>query len=183
MLYSEITVAIALSLPIAFLPKQTVNPASLISSSDLIRPSNSRLKTATVINHIDGDTVYLVGDKTLYKVRLACIDAPERKQKPWGKKATNRLKQIIPLKSTVKWEQYAVDRYSRPIGELFVNGQSINAQMVTEGHAFVYRPYLYNCVQTKQEMLEGELWAKEQKRGVWGQNGPQEPWQFRRRLN
>jgi endonuclease YncB( thermonuclease family) len=43
---------------------------------------------------IDGDTLVALQthDNKEVRIRLKCVDAPETKQEPWGKKATEKLK-------------------------------------------------------------------------------------------
>lgn len=52
--------------------------------------------TGRVISVGDGDTLRVAtGGKTV-TVRLACVDAPETAQAPFGKAATDRLRQLLP---------------------------------------------------------------------------------------
>lgn len=53
--------------------------------------------TGRVVSVGDGDTLRVAtGDKTL-TVRLACIDAPETAQAPFGKASAERLRQLLPV--------------------------------------------------------------------------------------
>ncbi|MCC5641013.1 thermonuclease family protein [Nostoc sp. CHAB 5844] len=88
------------------------------------------------------------GSKTL-TVRLACIDAPEIKQSPWGTKSTARLKQLLPVGQSVTLRSVETDKYKRLVAEIFVANRSINVNMVQEGQAVVYQQYLKNCPQSK----------------------------------
>jgi len=45
------------------------------------------------------------------KVRLACIDAPETAQNPYGMASRNQLKALLPIGSTVSLRFQAVDCY------------------------------------------------------------------------
>ncbi|MEH2103238.1 MAG: thermonuclease family protein [Nostoc sp.] len=50
--------------------------------------------TATVVSVGDGDTIRVrTGNKTV-TVRLACIDAPEMKQNPWGQQSISKTQTI-----------------------------------------------------------------------------------------
>jgi hypothetical protein len=55
-----------------------------------------------------------------------------------------------------------MDRYGRIIGKAYFDGEYINAWMVAEGHAWVYRDY-----SDDQKMLELEATAYEQGIGLW----------------
>ncbi|ABA24999.1 Excalibur (plasmid) [Trichormus variabilis ATCC 29413] len=52
--------------------------------------------------------------------------------------------------------------------------------MVQEGQAVVYRQYLKGCTNTKDQFLQAEANAKQQKLGFWNQSQPMMPWDFRR---
>ena len=69
----------------------------------------------------DGDTVHVLqADHTKEKIRLAGIDAPERKQ-PHGKKATRYLASLIGNK-LVTVEYSKRDRYGRIVGKIESQG-------------------------------------------------------------
>ena len=67
--------------------------------------------------------------QTLKLVRLACIDAPETAQTPFGVASRNQLKALLPLGSPVSLRVQAVDRYGRTLAELVGKGP-INLVMV-----------------------------------------------------
>ena len=92
----------------------------------------------TVISIGDGDTIRVRMNGKPITVRLACIDAPETAQQPYGQNARQYLQQRLPLGSAVKLEQKTSDRYGRMVAEVF-SGININLAMVEDGQAFVYR--------------------------------------------
>ena len=55
-----------------------------------------------------------------------------------------------------------MDRYGRIVGKTYLDGEYINAWMVAEGHAWVYRGY-----SDDQKMLELEGKAQAQRIGLW----------------
>ena len=95
---------------------------------------------ATVLSIGDGDTISVLERGQKLKVRLACIDAPETAQNPYGMASRNQLKALLPLGSTVSLRVQAVDRYGRSVAEVIGKGP-INLAMVQNGQAFVYRQY------------------------------------------
>jgi micrococcal nuclease len=134
---------------------------------------------AQVISVGDGDTIRVSDRDRILTIRLACIDAPETSQ-PWGKAATNRLRQLLPQGQSVQIREIELDRYGRTVAEIFVgNSSSVNLQMVAEGSAVVYRKYLNNCFATKDRYLQAEAIAQQQHLGLWSQAEPQMPWNFR----
>jgi micrococcal nuclease len=89
--------------------------------------------TATVVSVGDGDTIRLkTGNKTV-TVRLACIDAPEMKQNPWGQQSSARLKQLLPVGQGITLRAIETDKYKRLVAEVFMGNRSINVNMVQEG--------------------------------------------------
>ena len=62
------------------------------------------------------------------KIRLAGIDAPERKQ-PHGKKATKYLASMVGnMLLTVEYDKR--DRYGRIVGKIEYKGLDVNLEMV-----------------------------------------------------
>jgi len=142
---------------------------------------SDRQSQFVVLSVGDGDTLKVQASQTNMTVRLACVDAPERAQAPWGQAASERLKQILPIGQVVQLREVDRDRYGRTVAEVLVNGQSINLQMVQEGMAVIYPKYFYNCAATQGQYRQAEAIAKQQGIGVWDPNNPllMMPWQFR----
>jgi endonuclease YncB( thermonuclease family) len=133
---------------------------------------------ATVISVGDGDTIRVRMNGKPITVRLACIDAPETAQSPYGQQSRRYLQQRLPVGSTVTLEQKTSDRYGRLVAEVF-NGININLAMVEDGQAFVYRQYLSGC--DAKEYLDAEYRASRRRYGVWQvEGGITRPWDFRK---
>jgi micrococcal nuclease len=67
----------------------------------------------------DGDTIKLNGEK----IRLQCIDAPEKTQ-PYGLEAKEHLMKLLKGKD-IKVIRESKDRYGRTLGWLVVEGDTI----------------------------------------------------------
>lgn len=130
-----------------------------------------------VIRVLDGDTIEVLQDKKPIRVRLANIDAPEKKQ-AFGRWSTNQLKALLAGQSvTVSYTQ--TDRYGRIIGRVFtMNGTEASRFMVQSGAAWVYERY---NVGESLPALQRE--AQEQKRGLWADPKPVPPWEWRHKQN
>lgn len=133
-----------------------------------------------VVSTGDGDTIRVAIEGKTVTVRLACIDAPETAQKPFGKSSAQQLKQLIPVGQAITLRVVNTDRYGRTVAEVFKNGSSVNLQMVEAGQAVAYRQYLNACSSTQDRYLQAEAQAKAQRLGVWNQENPVMPWDFRR---
>ncbi len=89
-------------------------------------------------------------------MRLACIDASETAQRPYGQNARQDLQQRLPDGSAVRLDEKTTDRYGRLVAEVF-NGITINLALVEDGQAFAYRQYLGDC--NAREYLDAEVRA------------------------
>jgi endonuclease YncB( thermonuclease family) len=127
---------------------------------------------AEVTGVADGDTLSVLLDGTRISVRLARIDAPEKRQ-PFGRRSEQSLRQLV-WKRTVTLEWHRLDRYGRPIADVTLDGLDVNAEQVKRGMAWVYLQYSQDA---KLIALERE--ARAAKLGLWEQPDPVAPWQWR----
>ena len=125
-----------------------------------------------VVSIHDGDTITVLQGKQQIKVRLFGIDAPEPKQ-PYGKKSKQFLVNLV-AGQMVEVEESGEDRYKRTIGTIYLNGTDINAQMVENGYAWVYRKF-------SKKYTPQESKAKKQGLGLWRDKEPIPPWEWRKR--
>ena len=120
---------------------------------------------------VDGDTVYM-RDGT--KVRLHGIDSPERDQ-PYGKQATRNLNKLIGGKVFVVDKD--TDRYGRLVGVMHTpEGVNVNLEIVCNGSAWWYSRYARN----NRAMASCQDEAKEAGLGLWADDDPMPPWEWRR---
>ncbi|EBJ1026327.1 hypothetical protein DO109_23125 [Salmonella enterica] len=126
-----------------------------------------------VIRVIDGDTIDVLQDKNPVRIRLANIDAPEKKQ-AYGRWSANQLKGLVAAQPvTVTYTQ--TDRYGRIIGRVFTtNGTEASRFMVQSGAAWVYERY-----NADRALPDLQREAQAQKRGLWADSNPVPPWKWR----
>ena len=134
---------------------------------------------ATEISVGDGDTLRVLDRGQRLTIRVACIDAPEMAQSPYGEQAREALQQMLPLGSTVTLKAQTKDRYGRTVAEVFAsNGANAGLTLVQQGHAFAYRQYLKQC--DEWAYLDREKLAERYRLGVWKPaGGIERPWDFR----
>jgi len=99
---------------------------------------------AFLVKVVDGDTVDAVIDlgfnvSIRERIRLWDINAPETrtrdiKEKILGNKAKKRLKELLRVnKGKFRLVSHGFGKFGRCLGEIFVNEQSINELLLTEG--------------------------------------------------
>lgn len=149
-------------------------------STPRIDPTQIGVMYAKVLSVGDGDTFQAETTVGAITVRLACIDAPEMAQAPYGRMASNRLKQLLPIGQKITLRVVESDRYGRQVAEVWNGNTSVNLQMVQNGMAVSYPQYLKNCPQMSNAIVQAEQSAKQRKIGFWQQANPQMPYNYRR---
>ena len=144
----------------------------------LIQRASGQPQRAVVLSIGDGDTIRVRQGNRAFTVRLACIDAPETAQSPYGVAARRYLQQRLRIGQEVTLQPKTIDRYGRTVAEV-ISDININLVMVEDGQAFAYRRYLAAC--DAREYLEAEFRASRHRYGVWQvEGGITRPWDFRR---
>lgn len=150
----------------------------LVLAAALPAAGSAQTLKGEVLSIGDGDTIRVRQGGRAITVRLACIDAPETAQSPWGQQTRRYLQQRLPIGREVSLEVKSTDRYGRTVAEV-IAGININLAMVEDGQAFAYRQYLGSC--DAKEYLDAEVRASRRRYGVWQVDGSiTRPWDFRR---
>lgn len=126
-----------------------------------------------VVGVTDGDTVTVLRGREQVKVRLAEIDAPERKQ-PFGQRSRQSLAEMVFRQDVLVIEQ-GKDRYGRSVGRLQLGSLDANAEQVRRGMAWVFDRYVKD-----RSLYDLQNEARQAKRGLWADPAPVEPWEWRR---
>lgn len=137
--------------------------------------ADPQILTGRVVAISDGDTITILdADKAQHKIRLAGIDAPEKKQ-PFGSKSREALAAMIHEKHvTVEWASR--DRFGRIVGKVRMGDRDVNREMVAGGWAWHYRRF-----SRSKELQAAEDEAREKRRGLWADEKPEPPWEWRKR--
>lgn len=122
------------------------------------------------------------------KVRLAAIDAPERKQ-PYGNRARQALSELTFQKQALL-DCPKTDRYKRHVCTVWVAPASApdgprtldaGLAMVTQGMAWWYRAYSREQTAEARGQYEfAEQEARAKRVGLWADREPVAPWEWRR---
>ncbi|HHF0446516.1 TPA: thermonuclease family protein [Haemophilus influenzae] len=130
--------------------------------------------TCRVVKISDGDTLTCLtkGNKSI-KVRLAEIDASEKSQ-AFGQKSKKTLSDLVYQKN-VRLAQKGKDRYKRTLAIVYYQDKNINLEMVKQGMAWAYKQYSHDPI-----YLQAQENAQAKQIGIWADNNPIEPSQWRR---
>lgn len=141
--------------------------------------SAANTTTGLVVGIADGDTLTLLdGDHVQHKIRLAGIDAPEKRQ-AFGNRSKQNLAELVFRKQvTVEWNKF--DRYGRVIGKVLAGGDDVCLAQVRAGLAWHYKAYeREQSVADRERYAQAELDARASRRGLWRDASPVPPWEFR----
>lgn len=145
---------------------------------------------AKVFKINDGDTLDVIeviipgsnpenGTPVKVRIRLACIDGPEKNQ-PGGGDSVAGMQALLPPGTVVKVVPVAPkDRYGRIVGFVFSGRTNVNLEQVITGRAWVYTEYIRTCPQYAQELKKAEAEAKLNRIGLWIEPEPCTPWDWR----
>ena len=133
-----------------------------------------------IVGVLDGDTVELLTDDLVHqRIRLRGIDAPEKRQ-AFGNRAKQALSALVfGRRVTVAYSK--VDRYDRWVGRITVNGVDVSRAVIAQGMAWHFA--FYKREQPADERVgdaEAEQAARLERRGLWVDDAPVPPWDFRR---
>lgn len=144
--------------------------------------------TGRVVGVSDGDTITLI-DRAhdIHKIRLAGIDAPEKRQ-AFGERAKQNLSDLVYGKTVlVVWDKR--DRYGRIVGRVLAPECDRNAcryavdaglEQLRAGLAWHYKQYeKEQRADERARYSSSEQEARARREGLWREPDALPPWQFR----
>ncbi len=133
-----------------------------------------------VVALADGDTITVLdADRRQHKVRLAGIDAPEKRQSFGTQSKDSLASMVFRRQVVVEWSKY--DRYGRVIGKVLVGNLDVCLEQVRLGMAWHYKRYAPEQSAADQAAYAAaETDARRAARGLWRDAAPVPPWEFRR---
>ena len=151
--------------------------AVLVLQLVILQAGTGRAWTGKVVGIADGDTISVLRDgHDQVKIRLYGIDAPESGQS-FGKASKQNLSSMVYRKS-VQVEVMDTDRYGRTVARIFMDREDVNAAQLRAGYAWLYRQYCKSWVCGEWSGLETD--ARSSGVGLWADEDPVPPWQWRR---
>ncbi|NLX55747.1 MAG: thermonuclease family protein [Planctomycetaceae bacterium] len=148
--------------------------AGLVLAAEPVKPKVVEEFSGKVVGVTDGDTIKVLVNRKTVTVRLEGIDAPELGQS-FGRKAKEALAKFVTGK-IVTVKKTGNDKYGRTLVIVIVDGTDVNARLVEDGWAWHYK--MYN---SDERLAKLEVAAREAKRGLWADEAPLAPWDFRAR--
>ena len=142
---------------------------------------NAKTMEGLVVGVADGDTITVLDQqKNTYKIRLQGIDAPEKKQ-AFGEKSKQSLHDLVHGKQ-VRIEYDKEDKYGRIVGKITLDDLDICLQQLVLGMAWHYKKYQNEqSVADRVVYTDAELKSKSLKLGLWADETPTPPWEFRKK--
>ena len=131
-----------------------------------------------VVGVTDGDTISVLDEKnSQHSIRLAGIDAPERRQ-AFGERSRQNLRRFA-FQNDVKLECHKTDRYRRKVCRVTIEGLDIALVQIQAGMAWHYKQYqAEQSSEDRARYAEMEYDAKAQRIGLWQDKNPISPWEF-----
>ena len=139
-------------------------------------PVGTALLLCVVVGVTDGDSLTTRcqdgGNQKTIVIRLAEIDAPERRQ-PFGAKSKAALADLC-FKQSVEIQTRSRDRWGRVVARVSCQGRDASAVQVSAGMAWAFTRYL-----TDPAIADLEAEARAGKVGLWADAAPVAPWMWR----
>ncbi len=133
----------------------------------------------------DGDTLRVLpeGGGEVVKIRLYGIDTPEFaardwKIQPFAQEATELLRVLLPEGVLIVVDDRYEDKYGRTVANIITlpDGKIAQEELLKAGLAWVYPQYCNGCQQWKRLQED----ARKNRFGLWEQDSPMPPWQWRK---
>lgn len=145
----------------------------------MLVPANGWCWYGYVVKVRDGDSLRVRKGGKDYEIRLYGIDAPE-----YGQRFGDRARQFTKArtyKKTVVVEPMDIDRYGRIVAVVRSQGRIVNKELVDNGLAWFYERYCRDK-QLCDPMEKSERKAREARRGLWKDESPVPPWEWKKQV-
>lgn len=142
--------------------------------------AHAEILRGQVVGVSDGDTITVLDEtKERQVIRLMGIDAPEKAQ-AFGQKAKESLADLVFNKEvSVTW--FKKDRYRRTVGQVYSEDIDVGLEQIKRGLAWHYKQYeREQSVEDRSRYSIAEEQARVARIGVWSQELPIEPSNYRR---
>ncbi len=149
-----------------------VSALALLAAWPIPASPQGPLVPATVRRVADGDTVIATlqtpgrGLQATERIRLVGIDCPESRQRPWGPRATARLRQLVDGRPvTLEVALQSRDRYGRLLAAVWLERTLVQEVLVREGLCLTVT--VPPNVQHADRLRRAQQEARQAGRGLW----------------
>lgn len=133
---------------------------------------------AKVVEVKTGNSLVITNINRSVKVRLKSVAPPEAGQ-PYAEAATDHLKRLVLDQTVTVDYTHLADGYLN--ARVFLNGIDIGSQMLRDGVAWYDHATDYELNASDRSLYaQCEQAARNEKRGLWKDESPLAPWEFRR---
>ncbi len=102
-----------------------------------------------------------------------------RRRQAFGNKSKQSLSDLV-FNKHVTVEYNKKDKYGRTVGKIMVDGVDVNLEQVKAGMAWHYKKYQREQTEGDRRLYaQAKDQAKLEKRGLWIDEGPTPPWDWR----
>jgi len=134
---------------------------------------SSVIISGVVLNVLDGDTIEILHNDLIYRIRLDGIDCPEKGQS-YGS-ASKQVTSDLCYNKQVDAEILDIDSYGRFLAKVKLpNGIILNEELLRKGYAWHYKKYNNDI---RYAVLEDS--TRYGKNGLWVSQNNIPPWEFR----
>lgn len=143
--------------------------------------AHGRTIQGRVVGISDGDTITLLDTQlTQHRIRLAGIDAPERRQAFGNVSKQNLVRMVLRKNVTVDYDKR--DRHGRIVGKVLLEGDDVCVRQIEDGLAWHFKRYENEqSVVDRNAYARAESMARATNVGLWRDPSPVPPWEFRSR--
>ncbi|MET1031866.1 thermonuclease family protein [Domibacillus tundrae] len=171
--------------------KEKQDTANTDDSQEPVNETNNVLKTkgtmdpipADLVRPVDGDTAVFAfdadndGENEEFSARFLLIDTPETRhpqlgKQPLGEEAKERTAELLESGNiTIEFDiGQRLDKYSRILVYVYVNGKSVQETLLQEGYARVAYVYPPNTRYLDEFEAKQQI-AKKKEKGIWSMDG------------
>jgi micrococcal nuclease len=122
----------------------------------------------------DGDTLTVRDGNVKTILRLAEVDAPERTQ-PFSQISRRNLVALCKDAKAIEVQPVSLDRLGCTVAMVTCDGVVVNWRQVHDGLAWCFT----KCLTQPAVCLPLEREARDARRGLWREDSPMPPWEFR----
>lgn len=133
---------------------------------------------AAITNVVDADSLEFRVGWHKYNARLVGIDGPEYGQR-YGPESTFRLHDLAYGSRDVRVERVGLDKFNRLLVRVTVGGRDLALEMLESGYAWHVVAYSTAIPQHAERYAQAAFRAREARRGLWADDNPMHPAQFR----